>query len=148
MARSPLSLQIRSLVVATIVGPLAGCHDDGRIATFPASGVVKFSDGQPLAGGTIVCESPHGLAARGNIDSSGHFVLGTYDQEDGAVAGKHKVAVWPEYNPLERKGAATGKAALPVVADRYQNFATSEVEIEVKPGANEEFEIVLERSGG
>jgi hypothetical protein len=146
--RMTCSLSWRALTFAVLIVSLAGCHDDRHIATYPVRGVVKFSDGQPLAGGTILCESPHGLAARGIIESSGRFVLGTFKLDDGAVEGKHLVTVRPEYNPLDKKSDASQKSAEPLVSDRYQNFQTSGIEIEVKPDAKNECEIILERSGG
>ncbi len=44
--------------------------------------------------GTIeLMSETHPLNARGQIQRDGTFVLGTYEDDDGAIAGEHKVII-------------------------------------------------------
>ncbi len=72
---------------------LAGCSA-GQEPTYPVSGTVTL-EGQPVSGGTIFFRPASGPLATGAIDSQGHFELTTYAQGDGAVAGKHAIALGP-----------------------------------------------------
>lgn len=70
-----------------------GCGSD-RIPTYPVRGTVVFSDGSPVRTGIVEFSSEnHDLTATGTIQPDGSFVLGTYDINDGAVAGIHSVIV-------------------------------------------------------
>jgi hypothetical protein len=122
---------------------LAGCNGNkgGPAPTYSASGIVKFADGQPLADATIFCDSPQGFAARAQTDAEGRFKFGTFDEADGAVEGKHRVAIIPQVvrggDPKSRPSRA--------VPDRYTAAETSGIEIEIKPDGPNTFEFVLER---
>lgn len=112
--------------------------------TIPATGQVVFSDGTPLPGGWIVCESPeHALAARGVIEADGRFELGTYEPGDGAVAGRHLVAITPAapegYDP-DRGTVA------PLIDQRFTHMDSSGLEIDVQPDGENHFELPVERS--
>jgi hypothetical protein len=57
---------------------------------------VKFTDGKPVTAGTIQLESldyKEPITAIGLIMEDETFELGTYDVDDGAVAGRHRVVV-------------------------------------------------------
>jgi hypothetical protein len=70
-----------------------GCGES-RPQTYPVRGTVSFADGMPVAVGTVeFLPSSGGPSARAKIDSGGHFVLGTYAADDGAIPGKHQVLV-------------------------------------------------------
>jgi hypothetical protein len=123
-----------------------GCADDGHVPTFPATGVVRYPDGTPLVGGAILCESPHGLAARATINDDGTFQLGTYDVDDGAVEGTHKVAIRPprpgNYNP------DAGVAPPPTIEARFFSMDTSGIEFEVTAAGPNHFTIEVTRQRG
>ena len=78
---------------------ISGCDRGDRLQTYPVAGRIIFSDGKPFAGGSqsfIVFESiEHSLNATGVIDADGTFNLGTYESNDGAVAGIHRVSITP-----------------------------------------------------
>jgi hypothetical protein len=122
---------------------LAGCIDKNTspLPTYSASGVVKFSDGQPLANATIFCDSPQGFAARAQTDAEGRFEFGTFDEADGAVEGKHRVAIVPQ---VVRGGDSKSNPRL-AVPDRYLAADTSGIEFEITPDGPNTFEFVLER---
>jgi hypothetical protein len=121
---------------------LAGCRDDGRFSTYSAGGTVKMHDGRPLAGGAILCESPHGLAARAVIEDDGTFRLGTYGEADGAVEGKHRVAIRP---PTPDNFDPDAAPAAPLLIDqRYLTMDTSGIEFSVTPDGPNQFTIELD----
>lgn len=124
----------------------AGCGDDGRFHTFPATGMVRFSDGTPLPGGAILCESPHGLAARATIQPDGTFRLWTYEPDDGAVEGKHKVAIRPPYpEDFDPDGGGSPPQA---IDDRFLTMESSGIEFDVTAAGPNQFAIEVTRPGG
>lgn len=79
--------------ILLILACVAGCGSD-QLQTWPARGRVVFPDGAPVRTGTIELRSQdHNLTASGRINTDGSFVLGTYEIDDGAVAGTHDVIV-------------------------------------------------------
>lgn len=121
---------------------VVGCSDDGRLSTYKVTGKVVLSNGTPLKGGWILFESPkQGLAARGVIDTDGTFRLGTYEQSDGAVAGKHLVAI----TPAAPEGYNPDKGRLPpTIHRRFMHMDTSGLEFEVTPEGVNHFEITVQ----
>ena len=133
------------LLVVWLAAFVVGCSDDDRLPTYQVTGKVVFSNGTPLKGGWIIFESPEqGLAARGVIDTNGTFRLGTYEQFDGAVAGKQLVAITPAtpdgYDP--DKGRAN-----PLIHQRFTHMDTSGLEYEVIPDGKNHFKIPVEPPG-
>jgi hypothetical protein len=125
------------------LAPLAGCRDDGRLPTYKVTGKVVFTDGTPLPGGWIIFESPeHGRGARGVVEKDGTYVLGTYEQADGAVAGRQLVAI----TPASPEGIDPDESRAPPVIDpKYTHMDTSGVEVEVDPEGENEFTITVDR---
>jgi hypothetical protein len=80
---------------------ITGCSGGGEFSTAKVRGTVT-SQGQPVAG-AVVSFTPQaaaggsgGKGATGITDADGRFVLTTYVAGDGAVVGKHYVAVSSE----------------------------------------------------
>lgn len=92
---------LRAAVVAVALLGLTGC---GGPSLYPVRGKVVWENGveaRELVGGLVVCESEEvKVGARGEIQKDGSFELSTYKPGDGALLGKHKVAV-VEYKPGE-----------------------------------------------
>jgi hypothetical protein len=87
--------------------------------TLPVKGKVLLK-GQPILNGTISFEPDNGgREANGNIEN-GTFSLTTFQKDDGAVAGLHRVAV---------KGAGGGKKD--PVPLKYHNYSSSGLTVEV-----------------
>ena len=132
--------------MATLMGMAlitTGCGKDDRLATYTVTGKVVFSDGAPLEGGTIIFESiDRGLGARGVIELDGTFHLGTYETDDGAVAGRYRVAIVPDppmnVDPDEVK-------LPPVIDSRYADMDASGLEYEVRADGPNEFHIQVDR---
>jgi hypothetical protein len=119
-----------ALIVAVTLLGLAGC---GGPRLYPVRGKVVWENGaaaRELAGGTVVCESEDGkVAARGEIGDDGSFELSTHKPGDGALLGKHRVAI-AEYSPKE--------PTPPPISDRaFSNVQTSGLQINVEQKTNE-----------
>ena len=122
---------------------LAGCESDSKVGS--VQGVVRL-DGKPLATGTVRFLPAAGRAASGKIQSDGTFTLGTYKESDGALVGKHQVAIIAfEVGPAPPRtegGRPPPTPTKPLVPKRYMAVGTSGLTAEVKPGDNElEFDL-------
>ena len=121
-----------ALVVAT-----SGCSKVApRVETYPAEGKVNFL-GKPPVGATLVLH-PFGEGAanlprpQATVAKDGTFQLTTYENQDGAPAGKYKVAIY-WYKPTTKDGQVDlGKNLLP---DKYADPAKSGLEVEVTASA-------------
>ena len=136
----------RALLSAFLTIGLFGCNS-GKAPTYPVTGRVAFSDGKPLAGGTVEFQSAYvtkdgeiRVRARGQIQPDGTFSLSTFQPGDGAIAGKQRALVIPAlppgrinpYNPPP-----------PVINNKYQRYDTSGLEFTVTPKGPNEFDIIV-----
>jgi len=79
---------------------VTGCsrhHEDkfsrARPPVFKTTGRVTWN-GEPAVGAIVALSSlSHNLTASGMTDAKGEFVLKTWRQDDGAVAGDHRVTI-------------------------------------------------------
>jgi hypothetical protein len=135
-----MSLSARKLFLTIIasVAALSGCGD-GRPSRVPISGQVLI-DGQPLKFGSVRFIPAGGRASYGELNQEGRFALTCYDQDDGALVGKHRVevAAAEPLGPIKRKWHAPKK---------YANYATSPLEQEIT-AANDSITIKLSWDGG
>ena len=79
-----------------------GCGKSDPYAPVPVSGVVTCN-GKPIANGVVNftplpdqegrSEGNRGRVALGKTDSEGRFTLTTYQNNDGAIVGRHTVTV-------------------------------------------------------
>jgi len=108
--------------------------------------------GQPVSGATVTFfPTATGHRSAGGVsDANGHFILMTYDKDDGAVLGKHRVAVAkretvsagkvPEgmgaayLEELEAQAAEKGKALIP---EKFFSPDSSGLEKVVEKGTND-----------
>jgi hypothetical protein len=116
------------LLIATFVSLISGCGSKSRVAS--VQGTVVLDD-KPLASGAVMTLPSGGRGAQGAI-RNGTFVLGTFEDDDGALIGTHKVAV-VAYEQTLGSGpeAPVGKLLVP---QRYTNPESSGLTIEVKAG--------------
>jgi len=122
------------LAALLMLPTLTGCSS----RTQPVEGVVVFADTREpattLAGYLVTFESVEhepAVSATGVVQADGRFVMSTFAQKDGAVAGKQRVAITP---PVDFN---SGAVAPWLIHRRHGQFATSGLEIEVKPGRND-----------
>lgn len=131
--------------VIAAVALVVGCNRSDRLPTYAVSGRVILPDGSPVGPGTIIFEShEHAMAARGTIHPDGSFTLGTYEEDDGAVAGLHTATVIPaapdDFDP------DTQPYAPPPIDQRYMHPDTSGLEFEVKEQGPNRIDVVVQRS--
>ncbi len=73
-----------------------GCSNEpANPPTYGVSGKVTYKN-EPVEGATVVLvpEVAEGQGAVGSTDANGNYQLGTFEEGDGAVAGKYKVRVF------------------------------------------------------
>lgn len=88
MVSYPQSKWLASAVLLVAIG---GCSD-GRPVRVPVSGQVVI-DGQPVTHGAIRFVPDGARPASGKLGPEGRFTLGTFEDADGAVPGRHRVGV-------------------------------------------------------
>ena len=101
-----LRLACFALLLSALLLP-SGCGS-GLSPLAKVKGTVTL-DGKPLASGTMTFESVGQRPATGKIVQGQIVEMTTYDENDGAPLGTHKVAVWAleeaawqgEFDPLE-----------------------------------------------
>lgn len=116
--------------VFSVLVLLAGCQENG-LERAPVAGLVTL-DGKPLTQGVIFFIPQKGRAAQGKLGPDGSFTLSTYGKSDGATLGKHQVSIIACDEEPAFESEVEPKWLIP---RRYGSGATSGLEFEVKPGA-------------
>jgi len=120
------------------------CVGCGEAKTFPVEGKVAFKDGSDasaLEGSVVTFESQEQKkSATGMVGADGTFKLSTEVEGDGAVPGKHKVAITPKAAELDKP---TPK---PLFDSRYSDPTKSGIEVEVKKAKENPITIEVERA--
>jgi hypothetical protein len=110
-----------------------GCGAGRR--TYPVDGRIEFDDGQPakeLVGGSVEFDLIGGkTSARGKIGKDGTFRMTTYEPDDGALPGRHRVLIKPPVVTQDVKGPPAD-----VMDRRYQTYQTSGLEVSVEEKSN------------
>lgn len=121
------------LPLAALAASLAGCGDD-TAKLYPVTGKVQWKGGGPateLVNYNVSMQpADRGSSATGVVQPDGSFTLSTLAENDGAIVGKHRVALGPPQPELDMP------VPRPLIPDRYGGFETSGLEIEVKPEPN------------
>lgn len=114
---------------------LTGCSS--QLETYEVNGRVEFENGRPVVVGLVeFLSEEHKINARGNINKDGTFSLTTFQNDDGAVAGRHKCVVMQMIIGENVKGYSPSTVG--VVNPKFASYQTSGLEIEVSPdGTNE-----------
>ena len=113
-----------------VLPSLSGCSDADRYDTTPVRGVVTCQ-GKPVANGTVnftpmpnqgKADGRRGRVALGMTDKDGRFKLTTYQNDDGAIVGKHTVTVGLNGAEGENidpsKGFACSKSSKEITVER------------------------------
>lgn len=134
------SFPAAAAVALAALALIAGC---GRVrpTTVRVRGTVHL-DGEPVPGAAVLFQPTPGVPARAITADDGTFELTTFSPGDGAIVGRHRVAVgkftmmgvtaddWGVSGPV----AAGGVKETWVTPQRYATPADSGLEIDVKPG--------------
>ena len=135
----------RRLLALSIAGAcllaIAGCGND-QLEVYHVQGKATLRDGTPLVDGLVLFESvdPKGINARGFVQKDGSWTLTTYEQDDGAIAGKHLVMLSPSVR------RATGRKKYEdTIHERYLDFDSSGLEVTVSQNPEQNvFNFVLD----
>ena len=138
-----------ALLWPTVVAGAIGCSGGGPVPTYSVTGTVKLSDGSPLSGGRVLTRADENskYPARAEIDAEGAFVLTTFDLEDGAVAGTHKVMITPHIPRESLDAVATKtKKSQSAIDPSYQNLKSTPLTITVTSDGSSDnhFDLVVE----
>lgn len=138
--RRSTSLRQVQLCACTIAAALmlSGCSD-GLPERVPVAGTLTI-DGKPLSGAFVNFYPASGRPSNGRTDESGRFVLGCFEDADGAQVGNHEVSVIAvqEINPNTMKWFAPKK---------YANISTAGLAFSVNEPI-EDLKIELTWDGG
>jgi hypothetical protein len=124
----------------------AGCGGSPQ-KTYPVSGVVKWSDGQPateLANANISLDVVEGKVLRGprgQVKEDGTFILQTFEPGDGAPEGKYRAIFVPEM--IRDDEAPRPKL---IMDPRFQDYKKSGLLITVKPEPNNQVQLTVTRT--
>jgi hypothetical protein len=121
--------KLKAAIVGVAVIALVGCGPK-RPAMAPVKGKVMLN-GQLMNIGSVGTVPAAGRGAHGDIRPDGTFELHTYSAGDGALIGKHKVAV-VAYDATGGKTPESEYGKL-MVPKRYANYETSGLTIDVNP---------------
>lgn len=118
-----------------------GCSRSGESMAH-VTGTVTFR-GEPVEGANVAFFPEQGRPATGRTDSAGRFTLSTLDRGDGALLGRHTVAISDAQDELppipgspEAESWAPPESRFPA---RYEDPATSGLTATVEPGGNNDF---------
>jgi hypothetical protein len=134
--------RIRGLVAGlALTLSVAGCSSDpDKVGAVRAAGTVAYK-GKPLETGSIQFIPEKGRSASGAI-KDGKFALTTYDEDDGAVPGRHTVVI-SAYKEVKFPGRVESEQVL-IVPERYANAGSSGLTVEIPSGGKQDIELKLE----
>ncbi|MFM7207045.1 MAG: hypothetical protein ACKO4T_10300 [Planctomycetaceae bacterium] len=145
MTRGPLFVpprpsSITAAITALVLIAIAGCGPK-RPATVPVRGTVTL-DGKPVASATVLFQPPQGVPGRAITGGDGGFTLTTFIDGDGAIPGRHRVAVtkFTITGLTESEGGVSGAATPGAVREtwitpqKYASLTDSGLEVEVETG--------------
>lgn len=114
---------------------LAGCNG-GRSDQVHVTGKVLYND-KPVEGAHVMFVPDGGRPASAVTDTNGLFQLGTFDPNDGAILGTHRVTVTKMSNGANADDPyAPRKSELPI---RYRRTDTSGLSVEVVADGDNDF---------
>ena len=123
---------------------IIGCEKSDRLRTYPVSGTVTFPNGSTIGLSSIIFEShEYSIPATGVVEEDGTFTLGTYEEDDGAVAGKHIVTITP-MQPEDFDPDANRRVP-PTIDPSYMHPDRSGLEFEVTEDGPNHFEIQVKK---
>ena len=121
---------------------VAGCGEPGTAPTGKVTGTVTL-DGTPIDGVGVTFLPEEGRPASGVTDASGQFTLSTFETGDGAVPGRHKVAIGEQPDESEpmpgTPEAANWKPPEARFPERYSDPEKSGFEAQVESGKSNTF---------
>jgi hypothetical protein len=103
---------------------------------------VKFDSGEVVKSGTVECTRTDGtVTARGKVDKTGRFRLGTFSPGDGVVPGSYKVIVVQLSSSEDVPGVQHDHGG--TVNLRHAEYGTSGLTLEVGTRGRTDVELVV-----
>ena len=146
------SVGILLLIGCAFVVGCSGVGSDNwteqRPPVVPVTGQVLYK-GQPIEGATVSFTSDGGAqGATGKTDANGRFQLTTFEINDGAVPGEHKVKIskvevssnWSPDAAEDVRPQVKQRSLLP---DRYGDYKTSKLTASVSESGTNDFTFEL-----
>lgn len=123
---------------------LVGCNRGPLVV--PVTGKVLYN-GTPLEFGSVTFQPRSGQPAQGKIQGDGTFTLSTFEPNDGAVVGPHKVriACYESQRPTAVKGPGEQSLGKLLIPEKYTLFDQSGLTADVRAEQNGPF--VFELTG-
>ena len=129
---------------------LSGCGEAvDRPKTAPVKGVVTYK-GQPVDGASVMFfPTTSGRPATAQTNSQGEFTLTTFDTNDGAIIGEHRVtvakieSVAPQGDPGRTPQATTTTPPKNQLPNKYNDPQQSGLKETVKAGEANSFKFDL-----
>lgn len=122
-----------------------GCGT-GQPPAYKTTGKVVFANGTAVKTGTVELKSrEHPIQARGTIGPDGQFVLTTYREGDGAIAGQHDCVVVQMVivEDLNQRNHGT----YGVVHPRFASYHTSALTCTIDPKHGNDITLTVEGVG-
>lgn len=137
------SIRFRQRVYAcwaiAVLAPALGCGSD-KVTTYPVSVRVTGSNGKPMVGARVAFRSvDERINAQGIADADGRATMTTDSVGEGVVAGRQQAAVRPPVN----FGTLDQPRPQSQIPRRFNAYESSQLEFEVVPGGDNNFEIVI-----
>lgn len=131
---------------------VAGCGgSEDRLETAPVTGTVTYNGDTLKIGSLLFVPVGGGPTAEANIEADGTFEMGTYDLDDGAVIGQHKVMITaitaPGGSGLPEDVIDGDGAPVWVIPEFYGNLEKSGLVVDVKSGENEVDFVLTSKAG-
>jgi hypothetical protein len=125
---------------------IAGCGGGHELPTAPVRVIVTL-DGHPVTKGGVHFIPERGRHAKGKLEPDGSAELFTYSEHDGAIIGKHRIAVVA----VEEDSSQPTVDRLPTVKwlipERYGSADTSGLECELIESKRHVVKIELSTDG-
>jgi hypothetical protein len=152
----------RCYSVCLLVVLLTGCGSSDDVEVYPTRGTVRF-EGKPMSGGGSIAFVPvsaqKGKAAGGTINADGTFVMSTYGDGDGSMAGTFRVVIVqstsaePDFGgdsdapgAAAKSGGTSTVAREDIIPTLYGDPAASPLSVTIEAKEQNELTIELNRS--
>lgn len=126
-----------------VVALVVGCSQAGSAPTSKVTGTITHK-GTPLAGVSVTFTPDEGRPGTGTTDAQGRYSITTFQLNDGAVPGRHRVTVAPGGEtpmPQSPQEAAQGPAA--PFASKYMQLDKTDLTAQVESGKSNQFDFDL-----
>ena len=126
-----------------------GCGNPHELEVAPVQGTITY-EGKPVTQGFVVFVPQKGKRATSPIDSTGHFSLSTYAENDGAIVGSHKVGI-VAFENMEQYYLAqysdTGNYKMPpeIIPKKFGDPFSSGLTFAVESGSSNQADFALQK---